>query len=195
MRAAKDMLRRQMRDRRDALPPGAHAEASAAAAGHLFSLAEVAGAATVALFGSTRGEIDTTPVAAALRGRGATLAYPRVVPGTPRLAFHSVPDPSALQRSRSLGVPEPPADAPPVHLDNIQVFIVPGLAFDPTGARVGWGRGHYDHTLAAAPRALRVGYAFEFQIVAAVPAGAGDERMDVLCTEAGARAAIEGRQR
>lgn len=184
-----------MRDLRDALPPGAHAGASAAAARHLLSLPEVARADTVALFGSTRGEIDTAPVHAALVARGATVAYPRVVAGTPRLAFHAVRDLAALRPGERLGVPEPPADAPELRLEDIRVFIVPGLAFDPTGARVGWGRGHYDHTLAAAPRALRVGYAFEFQIVAAVPAGAGDERMDVLCTEAGARAAIEGRQR
>jgi 5-formyltetrahydrofolate cyclo-ligase len=149
----------------------------------------------VALFGSVRGEIDTAPLHAALAAGGATLAYPRVVAGTRMLAFHAVADADALRPSRALGVPEPPADAAAVALADIRVFIVPGLAFDASGARIGWGRGHYDHTLAAAPRALRVGYAFELQILQAVPAGAGDERMDVLCTEAGARAALHGRSR
>jgi 5-formyltetrahydrofolate cyclo-ligase len=195
MRAAKDMLRREMRDRRDALPPAARAEASAAAAEHLLELPEVARAGTVALFGSIRTEIDTAPAHAALQAKGITLAYPRVVPGTARLAFHAVTDAGEMRRSETLGVPEPSAGAPAVRLEDIRVFIVPGLAFDPFGARVGWGRGHYDQTLAAAPRALRVGYAFDFQIVAAVPAGAGDERMDVLCTESGARAVLEGRPR
>jgi 5-formyltetrahydrofolate cyclo-ligase len=70
-----------------------------------------------------------------------------------------------------------------VPLAEIDLYILPGLAFDARGARLGWGRGHFDATLAATPRALRLAWAYEFQVVAAVPEGPGDERVDVIVTE------------
>jgi len=193
MRVAKDMLRRQMKDRRSALSPALHASGSAAAAAHLLALPEVKAARAIALFGSTRDEIATAPLHDALADK--ILVYPRVLPDTPLLSFFAVIDRTVLEPGSTLGVLEPPPAAIPVALADIQIFVVPGLAFDAHGARVGWGRGHYDHTLAAAPHALRVGYAFEFQIAPAVPTTAGDEHMDLLCTDAGVRAATPGRQR
>ena len=193
MRVAKDMLRREMKDRRSALPPALHASQSAAAAAHLLALPEVAAAAVIALYGASRDETDTAALHDALADK--ILVYPRVVPDTPLLSFFAVTDRNALFRSETLGVLEPPPAALPVALIDIQIFVVPGLAFDAHGARVGWGRGHYDHTLAAAPQALRVGYAFEFQIAPAVPTTSGDEHMDLLCTDAGIRAANPGRLR
>ncbi len=119
--------------------------------------------------------------------RGITVVLPRVVPG-PRepLHFHRTDGDDALVNG-PMGLLEPPSDAPEVPLSLIDLFIVPGLAFDARGARIGYGRGHFDATLAAASGALRVAYAFELQIVPAVPESAGDERVDVIVTEAGAR--------
>jgi 5-formyltetrahydrofolate cyclo-ligase len=51
--------------------------------------------------------------------------------------------------------------------------------------RIGWGKGHYDATLALAPAALRLGVAYAFQIVPAAPESSGDERMDGILSEAG----------
>lgn len=193
MRVAKDMLRREMKDRRSALPPALHAAKSAAAAAHLLGLPELKAAAVIALYGATRDETDTAPLHDALADK--IIVYPRVVLDTPLLSFFAVTDRNVLLPSETLGVLEPPPAAPPVALVDIQIFVVPGLAFDAHGARVGWGRGHYDHTLAAAPQALRVGYAFEIQIAPAVPTTTGDELMDLLCTDAGIRAATPGRLR
>jgi 5-formyltetrahydrofolate cyclo-ligase len=83
-----------------------------------------------------------------------------------------------------LGALEPPAGAPEVARDAIECVLVPGIAFSPDGHRLGRGGGYYDATLAAMPRAARVGVAFDLQLVAALPAEAHDARLDALVTEA-----------
>jgi 5-formyltetrahydrofolate cyclo-ligase len=71
-----------------------------------------------------------------------------------------------------------------VDLSDIDLFVIPGLAFDASGGRLGRGRGYYDATLlAAGPRAARVGLAFDFQVVTAVPAFEHDARVAALATE------------
>jgi 5-formyltetrahydrofolate cyclo-ligase len=186
MRAAKDELRRRMRDRRLMLTAAELVTSGIRAAAQFETIPGVADTRLVTVYSSFRGEIDTAPLVARLRARGVRVAYPRVVPDERRLEFHLVANESQLVRG-TLGIPEPPVDLPLVDPADIGIFVVPGLAFDESGGRLGWGRGHYDNTLAAAPWALRVGYTHSFQVVSSVPAGAGDERMDWLVTESEAR--------
>jgi 5-formyltetrahydrofolate cyclo-ligase len=72
-----------------------------------------------------------------------------------------------------------------VPVDHIGLFIVPGLAFDARGNRLGWGAGHYDITLSKNTEALRVGFAYEAQIVDHVPTGPHDLPMHMTITDAG----------
>jgi 5-formyltetrahydrofolate cyclo-ligase len=109
------------------------------------------------------------------------VVYPRVVEGNRVLAFHeAMRDELALAR---FGLREPQARTAEVALEDISVFFVPGLAFDREGGRIGWGRGHYDATFAARPDALRVGLAFECQIVERVPREAHDTLVNIIITE------------
>ena len=82
---------------------------------------------------------------------------------------------------------EPPAGSPRVAPERIDVMLVPGVAYDGEGHRLGQGRGYYDRFLAQAPRALRLGLCHDFQLVAAVPHRAGDEPVDYIVTPEGAR--------
>jgi 5-formyltetrahydrofolate cyclo-ligase len=182
----KSQLRHHMRERRLALPLETAREAAERAARVLLALPAILAARVVALYAAFRGELSTEPVARALRGRGVTVCYPRVARPDRLLAFVEVPDESLLVVNR-LGIPEPPERLPIVAPSVIDVIVVPGLAFDPLGGRLGWGGAYYDTTLAAAQRALRVGYAFELQIVPRVPVSGSDARVDVLVTEEGAR--------
>jgi 5-formyltetrahydrofolate cyclo-ligase len=193
MFAAKDELRQEMRSRRLALAPEEPARRGAQAATHVLDLPEVQAARRVALFAPVRNEIDTRPLHTALAARGVEVAYPRIVDGGP-LAFAAVDAPDALAPGR-FGIPEPAPDARAVAATDLDVLVVPGLAFDPMGERLGWGHGHYDRTLQRAPAALRVGYAYDFQIVPVVPAGADDERMDVVASESGARRVAPAQRR
>jgi 5-formyltetrahydrofolate cyclo-ligase len=83
------------------------------------------------------------------------------------------------------GLREPALTAPPIDLGAIAAFVVPGLAFDRSGGRIGWGHGYYDATLAAAePTALRIGLAFELQLIDRVPRDAHDVALHAVITEA-----------
>jgi 5-formyltetrahydrofolate cyclo-ligase len=182
----KAALRRALGAARQALPKAEAEAAAQAACAHLLGLPELGTARIVGLYRAIRGEIDPAAAERSLAARGAVIALPRVATPGPRgrLDFHGTahgaPVPGAL------GVPEPRPDAPEIPAALIDVLVIPGLGFDARGARLGWGRGHFDATLALAPRALRVGFAFALQLVPRVPESPGDERMDVIVTERGA---------
>jgi 5-formyltetrahydrofolate cyclo-ligase len=169
---------------RDAMTVGERAAASAAIcdAANALLAARLSPGLVVALYRAKGSEVDTGRIDDFARARGWVVAYPRVSAKTRVLGFHAVP-PEALAPS-GFGLHEPSADAPAVGLDDIAAFVVPGLAFDRAGGRLGWGRGHYDATFAAAaPGALRVGLAFERQLVEHVAREAHDEALHIIITE------------
>jgi 5-formyltetrahydrofolate cyclo-ligase len=83
----------------------------------------------------------------------------------------------------SYGLREPPASAARVELSEIAAFVIPGVAFDRSGGRIGWGRGHYDATLTAAPAAIRIGVAFECQVLDRVERDPHDAVLHHIVTE------------
>ncbi|MBI4730077.1 MAG: 5-formyltetrahydrofolate cyclo-ligase [Acidobacteria bacterium] len=181
-RSRKDVVRRLALARRARLSLAARAAASAAIAGRLLALPEVAGARTLLAFASTAREVATDAILAAALRDGRVVLLPTVTgPGEMRAApIRSLDDLAPGYR----GIREPgrvePAD--PAAAD---VAIVPGVAFDARGARLGHGGGFYDRLLAAIPRRVpRVGVAFEVQVVDEVPEEPDDQRVDVIVTEA-----------
>jgi 5-formyltetrahydrofolate cyclo-ligase len=188
LREEKRALRRAMAEQRDALPPERR-EAMAAAAVDLFlDLPEARQARTVAAFVSTRSEINTEPLILELKKRAVDVVLPRVSTGLipPRLRFH--------QAERSdlvfgiFGLLEPRPDCPEVPAHAIDVFMVPGLAFDRSGARIGYGGGYYDELAAYvrahpdATNARFIGFAFDFQLLDTCPAGEWDVPLDCIVT-------------
>jgi 5-formyltetrahydrofolate cyclo-ligase len=168
---------------RDAMTAAERAAASAVIcdAANAMLAARLSLGEAVALYAAKGSEVDTQRVDAFARERGLVVAYPRVNGQARRLAFHAVPI-EALAPAR-FELREPSADAPAVAVEDISAFVVPGLAFDRAGGRIGWGRGHYDATLAAAPRALRIGLAYERQIVDQVAREAHDVALHIIITE------------
>ena len=138
--------------------------------------------AVVSLYSAKGSEVDTTRIDAFARGMGLVVAYPRVIAKQRLLAFHAVTlDELAPAR---FGLREPNADAPGIAVTDIAAFLVPGLAFDRSGGRIGWGRGHYDATFAAAsPSALRVGLAYERQLIDQVTREPHDVALHIIITE------------
>lgn len=137
----------------------------------------------VALYAAKGSEVETGLIDAAARRAKFRIVYPRVIDGDRVLAFHEVQR-DELVTSR-FALMEPRAEMPRVDLEDIAAFVVPGLAFDREGGRVGWGRGHYDATFALARMdALRVGLAFECQVVDRVPREAHDALVHFVVTEA-----------
>jgi 5-formyltetrahydrofolate cyclo-ligase len=181
---AKRKLRRQMRRARAGIALDQRACASVGAARHLAQLARDLGSRVAALYASSTDELGTVEADAALRRHGLTLAYPRIVRDERRLTFHRVDELAAL-RAGALGIPEPDRDAPRVPVEHIDLFVVPGLAFDPSGNRLGWGQGYYDRLLAGVRRATRVGFAYGSQVVNDTPITERDVAMDHIVTELG----------
>lgn len=175
--------------------------------GHLseWQLASRQGAG-IAAFAAVRGEIDPAAALTAARLAGARLAYPRVPRDAevdqaaasgalhPRLRLH-VAGLEDLRPGR-FGIPEPAATSPELEPNEIAVMLVPGLAFDRLGNRLGFGGGYYDEWLtgggpfpegtpAKARRpGLVVGVGYDFQVVEACPAGPRDARVDCVVTPA-----------
>ena len=179
----KRVTRRVLLAQRDALSEAERAEKSqriAEAADALLAKHVEAGA-VVALYAAKGSEVSTAGIDAAARARGLVVAYPRVIGDGRPLAFHAARIDELVPAG--FGLREPPLHAPEIELAKIAVFFLPGLAFDRGGGRVGWGRGHYDATLAAAPDARRVGLAFDFQIVDGVPREPHDAPLHAILTE------------
>jgi len=190
LREDKRALRRAMAEERDTLPAERRGAMAASAAEHFLELPEVRGARTVAGFVSTRSEIDTEPLLQALRQRGVDVVLPRVSTGLipPRLRFHRVEKKDDLVFG-IFGLLEPSVDSPEVAAHDIDVFMVPGLAFDRRGARVGYGGGYYDELAAYvrahpdATAARFIGFAFDFQLVDTCPSGEWDVPLDCIVTD------------
>ncbi len=141
---------------------------------------------TLALYAPIGAEVDTAEIARAALARGKRIAYPRLVGGQRRLAFAACAE-DAL-RPGALGTREPPAEAAPVPVQELDAVLVPGVAFDARCWRLGRGGGYYDATLAGLPtRSTKVGLAFEVQIVPAVPRDGHDLPVDVVVSEAAVR--------
>jgi 5-formyltetrahydrofolate cyclo-ligase len=159
--------------------PDDRVRACRAATSRLLALPELEAARTVAVYASTLEEADPAEALPVLLQRGLRTAFPRVA--GPDLEFVPVHDPSELQPGHR-GILEPVG--PAIDLAEIDVMVVPGLGFDPTGARLGRGGGHYDRTLARVPASvLRVGFCFDEQVVERIPRGLYDQHVHVIVTD------------
>ena len=140
----------------------------------------------VAGYYPVRSEFDCLPLLKRLATEGWTLTLPVIVGAAP-LQFREWAFGAALEPG-PFGIPEP-SDAPPAVPD---ILLVPLLAFDRHGYRLGYGGGHYDRTLAglrAQGEVTAIGLAFDAQEVAQVPLCPYDERLDWIVTPSGAKSA------
>lgn len=129
-------------------------------------------------------ELNPSPLIRGLGAMGAFFALP-VCEGPDIPLTFRLWDPRDRLAPDALGVPAPPPSAQTIHPD---LVIVPVLAFDRTGGRLGQGGGHYDRTLAALRAGKKVfvlGLAYAGQEVAKVPAEPHDQKLDAILTETG----------
>jgi 5-formyltetrahydrofolate cyclo-ligase len=151
----------------------------ASLAAHVLASDLVPPGAVVSGFWPMDGEIDIRPLLHALAERGHIVALPATPPRGRPLTFHRWRPGDALRPERFGTVT---VDGPVVTPD---VLLVPLLAFDAGGHRLGYGGGYYDRTLAALPHARTIGCAFAAQEVTAVPSGPNDISLHAIATERG----------
>ncbi|MER2520777.1 MAG: 5-formyltetrahydrofolate cyclo-ligase [Bdellovibrionales bacterium] len=136
----------------------------------------------VASYHPQRCEISPEPLIAALRERGCEIALPVVIGKHQPLTFRAFSPGNALAPGFG-GIPEPLPQAETLSPD---LFLVPLLAFDRQGNRLGYGGGYYDRTLNLArlcKRVLAIGLAYSCQEIENVPHGSHDMRLDAVLTE------------
>jgi 5-formyltetrahydrofolate cyclo-ligase len=187
MRArVKAELRKRMRSLRKALPASACAERSARIAENLATLGPVAKARAIALFWPIvdRHEVDLLGLDARLRAQGLRVAYPAIDPDTGVMAFRYASDLGAMVE-HAFGFREPAQSAPEAAPGELDVIVVPALAIDPRGHRIGYGACYYDRALPAhAPPAITVAVAFDFQLISETPNSPVDVPADWIVTDA-----------
>ncbi len=176
---AKAELRKQVRRIRKTIPRASRDERSRRIVTRLTEFDALDPARCIAVFQPMREEVDIGELRTMLHQRGTRVALPRVDEEL-GIVMHEVARDTALVETR-FGVQEPSPDLPVA--DDIDVVIVPALAFDPRGYRIGYGRGYYDRYLSENPRALRVGVAFDFQLLVDLPRAKHDVPVHFIVTD------------
>ena len=192
---ARDEVRRAMRALRGAQPPELAAARSLAAQKRLMDSPLWLGARSVALYVGVRGELATQNLLSAAWRQGRTVWLPRVRRDEPGLMdFVACEGPEQL-RPGPHGLLEPDAALPGVapgqtkaaapngHVFTPDLALLPGVAFDRKGGRLGYGGGYYDRFLEHGLACPLVGLCFAFQLVESLPLAPWDRRVNVICTE------------
>lgn len=181
--AEKVWWRARIREQRRQLDPAWRDRASAQILAHVETLPVFQRARTFHTYVALPFEVDTHELIRRLLSRGQQVAVPKVERDNALHQFF-ITDLSALQAG-VLGILEPvPEMSRRATLAQFDLIIVPGLAFDHAGNRLGAGKGYYDRFLAQVT-APKIALAFAFQIVENIPIAEHDQRVDMIVTEEG----------
>lgn len=187
---ARTDVRRTMRRLRAEQPPELAQSRSVAAQKRLMDWPLWQQARSVALYVGVRGELATGILLRAAWQEQKVVWLPRVRPEAPGLMdFVACGGPHQL-RPGPLGLLEPVDNLPGVGPDQAaeaafapDLALLPGVAYDHAGGRLGYGGGYYDRFLEKALNCPRVGLCFEFQLVSSLPLAPWDQRVNYICTE------------
>lgn len=182
MSQTKAALRLRAKEARSLLSPAEIATCSAGIEEKLLGLLD--GFATVMVYVAKAPEVETMGLIAALNRRGVRVVVPIIERETHTLRLSYLPDPSVLVPS-TFNVPEPIGRELPARPEDVEVVVLPMLAFDAEGNRLGYGAGYYDRFLCCYPHPKKIGIAFSCQQMQSIPAEENDVKMDCIVTEKG----------
>lgn len=179
----KRSLRQQMLALRRALGRDEWQSASLLAQQNLISLEEFSRAECIALYSPIHNEVDTTLIRGAAWSAGKRTLYP-VVCGREML-LRRIDHPDQLSQEGAFGILEPRGNGRAHLAHEADLIVVPGVAFDATGHRIGYGKGFYDRFLHhPGQRGVLAGLCHDFQLTdRELPAERHDIRMDIIVTE------------
>lgn len=182
---ALDVTKKQIRDeairRRDRLTEKERTAKSSAIFHRLVQLPALISAKVIMVYAAMRSEVDTSALIQWAWDHSKTVGFPVAVPSMRELVVVPV---TAFEQLRpgTFGVLEPDPAAGVLRPQEIDVVIVPGVAFDPRGYRIGYGAGYYDRFLPKV-KGLAVGIAFSEQIYPMIPAAVHDVPVDLIVTD------------
>lgn len=180
---SKAQLRQRVLAMREKISPEDRQRAMVRILPQLVAIPSYRSARKVAAYMSFGSEIDTGPFIETVLADQKSLVLPRVDSATHTLSLHNVFDRDRLLTG-PWGIREPAADWPRADIQDIDFLLVPGVAFDRHGQRIGYGAGFYDRLLSRRARPIEcVAIAFDCQVLDRVPAESHDQPIDRLITE------------
>jgi 5-formyltetrahydrofolate cyclo-ligase len=183
-REAKRSLRERILQARDALPVATRIRHADAIIARLRAREDFQRARTVLLSLAFRSEWETRPLFDVALALGKTVVVPRVNVGSRMLDLYAIADLERDVGSGYRGIAEPLAHCRSIAPSAIDWVLVPGVAFDESGHRIGYGGGYYDRLLPTLRNdARRIAGAFELQMIDRVPAAPHDLQVDAIVTE------------
>ena len=177
IREMKRQLRKAVKGAVAALTAEERQQQSKSVFGELKRVVEARGAQTILAFWSMPDEIDTHGWVESLWQSGYRILLPVVV--GPDLVLREYTGGDCLSPVPPYGIEEP-VDTPEVMPQEVELVVVPGVAFDAQMGRMGHGKGFYDRLFPSMPRAYRVGVCYSVQMVDMVPMEEHDYRMDCV---------------
>jgi 5-formyltetrahydrofolate cyclo-ligase len=177
----KAALRRQLRAYLKGLSPEAKAAAAHQACARLRSSAVWYQASRILFYAPLPDELDLSPLWPEALQAHKVVALPRFAAATGTYEARLVRDLAQDLVVGQFGIREPHPDCPAVALNRLDLFLVPGVAFDPNGRRLGRGHGYYDRLLAGVG-GFKCGVGFDGQILDAVPREPSDVLLDCILT-------------
>jgi 5-formyltetrahydrofolate cyclo-ligase len=150
----------------------------------LIELPKVKEARTISTYLDIGSEVRTRGLVGWALGNGKKLIVPVVDQANHRLIFSEINAPEELERG-AYGIPEPKRESRrPVALEQADVILVPGVAWDQRGFRIGYGAGYYDRSInALRTHIATIGLAYDFQFISNIPRSRYDQRVDRIVTE------------
>jgi 5-formyltetrahydrofolate cyclo-ligase len=181
----KKELRKKVQELRDAIDPEQRKLLSARVADNLWSVPEFASAASILFFISFRSEVDTVPMIRHALDEGKVVCVPCTDDGNKSMVASRIFDLESDLEVGNYDIPEPKKEClRPILAENIDVVLMPGVAFDVSGGRLGYGGGYYDRFLEkCGPRCALIAVAFEIQIIDHVPCADHDHHIHKVVTE------------
>ncbi len=177
---AKQEIRKKLRSVRNAVPESARLARSNKIVEQVISLGCWQQATVVAAYASFGAEATLAPLFEVAMKQRKQLALPRIEGES--LDLHAFSAGDLLERS-PLGPEQPVFGAKKIEPGIVDCVLVPALAADLRGYRIGWGKGFYDRFLPQMKNAARVIAVFDFQLIAELPNTPGDERCDFVVTD------------
>lgn len=151
----------------------------------VLELPEVEKARTISTYLHIGSEVRTRAIVDWCLARGKRVVVPVTNKSSRRLIFSELHYPDRELELGTFGIPEPKHEfLRPVPLDEAEVVLIPGIAWDLRGYRIGYGGGFYDRSINALRTPLKkVGLVYEFQIIRKIPVTRYDRPVDIMVTE------------
>jgi 5-formyltetrahydrofolate cyclo-ligase len=185
MQESKPRIRKRLLAERASLDETAIRAAGLAVAKRSEQLPAIRSAHEMLAYWPVRGEVDARPIIEAMWSRSARVLFPRCRPDEPGLMDVACASCFEELTPGSYGIPEPDPERCEA-LDHLapDVVLVPAVAYDRRGYRIGYGGGYYDRLLdnGALNGAMLIGLAYDFQVLDAVPADDWDHPVHLILT-------------